>query len=283
MKIRDLRGILPHADGWSQGSRLITRYVTAHYNGPEIAQNRSLDAWIDHLRFIAEFHMGPYLGGDTIEYHYAILPDGTICQCRQETDITWHCNNTTGNNEAISVHFPIGGVQKPTTAAWSAFTELSDHLIAKYKMSGRRAVYGHRQWPDDSTALPVPHIEWQRGQGPCPGNAIMALLEEWIAGTERQHYRVLANIHDGFAAVRQGPGRWYPIAWNGHCKLPAGHEIEADQVVTGELIGNSALWVHWPAGGFVHISCFEGGSHVRGSRAAAIGNHSAVEQHEQPG
>jgi hypothetical protein len=248
----DLRDSLPRA-AWSIGTTGKKTSLTVHYNGPAVPQERTRDGWIEHLKFIADFHQGPYLGADGIQYHYAILPDGTVCQCRNELDTLWHCANGEGNQHSIAVHFPLGGDQRPTVPAWSAFQLLADSLIARHGLVGRRAVYGHRQWPYKSNAHPTPAIAWAAGQSACPGSQITALLESF-ARDEKQAFRIRTDID--FAAVRQGPARWYPIAWNGTCTLQPGTQVDISEIVAGERIGNNDLWGHWAAAGFIHMSLF---------------------------
>lgn len=249
----DLRDSLPRAN-WSIGTTSKKTSITVHYNGPAIDQNRTQPGWIEHLAFIAGFHMGPYLQADGIQYHYAVLPDGVVCQLRNETDSLWHCANGHGNEHSIAIHFPMGGDQRPSAPQWGAFIDLTDILIARHGMVGRRGIYGHRQWPYKSSAQPTPDIAWAAGQSACPGNQICALLESFKRD-EKQTFRVCKDID--FAAVREGPARWHKIAWNGQCTLEPGRSIECDELVDGERIGTNSLWAHWEAGGFVHTSCFE--------------------------
>ena len=247
----DLREKLPCAS-WSIGNAR-KRFITVHYNGPAIEQGHNVDGWIEHLRFIAEFHMGPYLSADGIQYHYAVLPDGTVCQTRQDDACLWHCANVLGNNESLAIHFPLGDSQAPTPDAWAAFVSLSDGYLKKWGLS-RRAVVGHREWPYKSSAAPSPATPWQAGQSACPGNQIAALLDAYRATTQRT---VTVRRDVDFAAVREGPARWFPIAWRGQCKLQPGQAIELSEIVEGERIGAMALWGHWMAAGFVHMSLFE--------------------------
>lgn len=249
----DLRDTLPRAN-WSIGTTGKKTSITVHHNGPAIEQIRTQADWIEHLKFIASFHMGPYLSADGIMYHYAILPEGDVCQCRNEFNTLWHCANGEGNQHSIAIHFPLGGDQEPTIKAWIAFRTLADSLIARHGMTGRRAIYGHRQWPYKSSVMPQAGMDWQPGQGPCPGNQITALLET-LKGDEKKMVRVKRDID--FANVRQGPARWHKVAWNGTCTLEPGRQIELDDIVRGEKIGNNDLWGHWPAAGFIHMSCFE--------------------------
>jgi hypothetical protein len=248
MKIEDWRARLPCINRLPVRSKA-PLYITVHFNGPAISQRQD---WEKHLRFISEFHAGPYLKADGIQYHVAILPDGTIVQTRDEDRQLWHCGNITGNNWSLAAHFPLGGTQTPTDAAWQAFCAWADDRINHYGMGGRNIVYGHRQWPDGTAERPMPHVPWQRGQGPCPGEQITALLQRWKAETQKFIFRIRDDID--FAAIRQGPATWFPIAWDGAAKAWPGQELECDEVVTGESIGGNSLWAHWPGAGFISMT-----------------------------
>lgn len=243
----DITAQLPHSDTltrWRVGN---PRFITVHVNGPDIPQQRTLPAWIDHLKDIARFHMGPYLTESGIAYHDAFLPDGTHLHMRDDQITLWHCANATGNEYSLSAHFPKGYNQPVTPAAWASFTAWADAKIAEYGMAGRGAVWGHRHWPRKSAALPSVAIDWQKGQGECPGSPILALLHPWRGETLAKTYRVKQGID--FAAVREGRGNKFKIAWNGTCKLQPGQVITVDDVTDG--------WAHWPGGGFVLMTLLE--------------------------
>jgi hypothetical protein len=226
-------------------------FVTLHYNGPAIAQERTHAGWLAHFRFIAQFHQdNPAVRGDGIQYHYAILPDGTVVWLRDDNARLSHCGNATGNRDSLAIHFPLGGAQRPTSAAWAAWGALYDHLTARYHIP-RANVYGHRQWPRVA-GKPALSTRAQLGQGECPGDAIMALLAEWRVATHVARYRVRYP-----APVREAPNTLAPVAWSGRAMLQPGFELIGATPVDGAAHKGDKRWLHWPGGGFVHWSAIE--------------------------
>lgn len=250
----DLRRTLPRAD-WTMPARPgDPRSVTAHYNGPAVANFGDPEAELRQLAGDARWQMRPgglgaANGGDGLQYHFAILSDGRIFQCRDIETTLWHCRNDEGNTWSISTHLVLGGTQEPTAAQWDAFTQFAEALIADYRMNGRKAVRGHREW--STTA--------------CPGPAIWRRLVDWRAQTAGQptpakpeapglrYYRTIAE-----ANVREGPSTRYPIALDGKAVLPAGTIYEADAVTWGDPAGSDRQWLHAiPGIGFIHNSLLQ--------------------------
>ncbi len=238
---------LPRQKNRDQGRRnSAPRFLTLHYNGPAIPQQKTLQQWREHLAFIANFHIGPYLNADGIQYHYAVLPGGEVVQTRDDTAILWHCGNATGNAESLAIHFPLGGSQRPNAAQWSAADELMEQLRSRYSIA-TNSVFGHRQWPRRRGMANINNGQMPE-QSACPGDAIMALLAEWR--TERSgRYTVRVQT-----PVREAPDMAARIAWNGTCILEAGRIIEGGTLVQGKPVQGDTRWIHWPAAGFIHYS-----------------------------
>lgn len=246
MNILDWRD-LPRHQKRDQGRRNgAPRYLTVHFNGPAIPQQRTLQEWYGHLKFIAEFHAGPYLSADGIQYHYAVLPGGEVVQTRDDSAILWHCGNGTGNVESLAIHLPLGGSQRPSAAQWNAVDELLNWLRSRYGIA-TDCVYGHRQWPRRSGMASI-HNGQMPGQSECPGDMVMGMLAEWRA---EQGGRYVVKYR---ANVREAPDVSAPVAWGGTAVLPVGYVIEGGTLVQGTPFRGDARWLHWPGGGFVHVS-----------------------------
>lgn len=247
----DLRARLPRAS-WNIGKRQTAPLsLTLHYNGPPVA-DRSRAGELAQLVADARWQMRPgwggsWRGGDGLQYHFAVLSDGTIGQTRDLAAELWHCANETGNESSLAIHLPLGGAQDATAAQWAAFCALADALIVDFDLGGRsrRAVLGHREWP---------RLDG-KPQSACPGPVLMRRLDVWRVGNPGElRYRVRAGID--FAAVREAPRVRAPIALQGTAKLGPGTVVLTDELRLG--------WVHLsrenPAGGalgFVHVSCLE--------------------------
>lgn len=239
MIILDWRSDMPrHKTRRAPLRRGFPRFVTLHHNGPAIGQVRTIDGWKAHLQFIAQYHIdSPALIGDGIQYHYAILPAGEVAWLRDDNARLSHAGNALANTESLAIHFPLGGSQVPTSAAWDAFGALFVSFSLKYQIAPQN-VYGHRQWPR-KTGAPAAAKKQQPGQGPCPGDGILALLAGWKAQRTAHAYEVVRAT-----VARISPNENAAIAWGGSCVLPVGHIIE-------ECTPAAGGFVHWPAAGFV--------------------------------
>lgn len=239
--MQDLRDKLPRAT-WSIGTRHGNPAgATLHYNGPPVSLFGNPTTEVAQLASDARYHMRPDLiGGDGIQYHYAILSDGDVCQLRDETAILWHSANAVGNNTHLALHLPLGGAQQPTAAQWKATTDLFDVLISRYHWSGRSVILGHREWPRSDG----------KPQKSCPGPIVFRRLELWRGaldhGTTNTRYRVGRAFPT--VNVRQGPGTSYKVAGQMH----AGDYLSADAIVSG------GQWAHRADGlGFVAMRLLE--------------------------
>ncbi len=249
--MRDLRDKLPRAQ-WSIGHRSISPMgATLHYNGPPVGAFGNVAAELTQLAVDARYHMRPDLiGGDGIQYHYAILSNGEACQLRDETAILWHAANAVGNNQHLAIHLPLGGAQQPTPAQWRSTTNLFDELIGRYGWHSRNVILGHREWPRSDG----------KPQKSCPGPIVFRMLQLWRGQMPPEatasSYRVAVDV----ALIREGPGQQYKVALGGVARLHKGDAFTADAIVLGTPPrGNQdARWAH--AGtqvGFVHLSCLE--------------------------
>jgi hypothetical protein len=236
--IIDLREQLPVAR-WRIGQQRRKTTVTAHYNGPEVGQQgRAREAWVTHLRWIADYHMHTTnawktWNSDGICYHFAITPDGDVFQLRDLDAELWHCGHEQGNEYSLAVHFPLGGNQQPTGAAWAAFEALADALVDEYKMGGRAAVLGHSDW--GTSTCPGPHIRRRladyRSEPPT----------EWYRPA--RPYRVIRTTK-----VQQAPDGSKDVA----LVLPAGEMVQIGALVRGRY----RAWVATGAG-FVDLADLE--------------------------
>lgn len=237
LDIRDLRGTLPRA-AWSIGTRPGTpTSITIHYNGPPV-RDRSHRGEINQLIFDARFQMRPGAlgaasGGDGLQYHYAVLSDGTIYQTRDLSAILWHCGHAHGNTWSLAIHLPLGGQQDATAPQWAATERLMDGLIDEFAMAGRRQARGHQEWSDTA----------------CPGRLMprVRLFRDNQLFDPPKRFLIVFDE----ANVRQGPGLGFPIA----AVMQPGEVLEANALVLGENIGGETRWAHRVDGlGFVHMS-----------------------------
>lgn len=243
----DLRDKLPRA-AWSIGRRYqAPGGATIHYNGPPVGGAGDPDREIAQLAVDARYHMRPPaaggIGGDGIQYHYAVLSSGLVCQLRDETAILWHCANARGNQTHIAIHLPLGGAQNATERQWRATTDLFNQLALRYGWPSRSVILGHREWPRSDG----------KRQKECPGPLIFRRLTLWrgeLAPSSARSFRIAVDV----ANVRQGPGTAFKVAG----QMRAGELLIADAIVSGATVGGDTRWAHRSDGlGFVHWSCLE--------------------------
>ena len=254
LDILDLRSRLPRAS-WSIGSQTVKMSATLHYNGPPVKAFGSRNGEIAQLVADAHWHMRPVAfgagePGDGLQYHFAVLSDGTICQCRDLDAVLWHCANQTGNASSLSVHLPLGGAQDATELQWQRTTALFDALGAQFKF-GRTKVVGHQEWAKyivvNNKLVAVPNSA-------CPGPILMKRLRAWRESKLLQNWRVLYDDSN----IREAPTSQSPIALQGKAKVNAGQTFVGDEMCLGEYIGGTNHWIHRADGlGFVHRSLLE--------------------------
>lgn len=276
MQIVEIRHTLPRDPSRDEGRDERKYSVTLHYFGVRVPDARiaTQDAMIALLCDTAAYHMRPGgfspAGGGGLMYHYVIGSDGTVYHTRDVADILWHCGNQTGNMHSIAVNLPRGPGQSPTPSQWGAFIALVRELGFE-----RRDVYGHREWPRHD-GPPQPHV-WHAGQSTCPGSVLMDLLHKYRTeaavtdwhreGEHVESYdpprtlRVLDYISPNpvwnVAVVREGPGRQYPVAWDGNARYQPGASVDVRALVLGEHAKDVWAWLA-DGSGFMHTSLLVG-------------------------
>jgi hypothetical protein len=139
----DIRQQLPHrpfSDHSIAGpfeNRPLTekRGLVVHYSGPPVTRR---DDTLGVLASEAAYHVGknwagagqPPVLGDGLMYHVAIGADGAAYQCRDLECVLWHCGAWPQNATALSVHVPIGGVQRATAAQLATLARVCDEWRA---------------------------------------------------------------------------------------------------------------------------------------------------------
>ena len=245
--IRDIQAMLPRAN-WDIGTRTgAPRYTTLHYNGPAVRLRGSQKAELNQLKIDARYHMRPGAlgsakGGDGLQYHFAVLSDGTIYQTRALDSILWHCGHKTGNSWSLSVQLPLGGNQDATDSQWAATTLLFDWLRREFAIPTDR-ILGHCEWgtkPD------------------CPGPSLLPRLVRWRKAAAS------TPLHRGFAiaratAIYEGPSPRYPVALRGQATLAPAAAVEVDAIVIGTFEAGDSRWLHLKNGvGFIPLGATAG-------------------------
>jgi len=113
-------------------------------------------------------HISP-TGAPHICYHFAISKDGTVHQCNELTDITWHCKgkNTIALGILVCGYFNGPGVKQadePSIEQLNSLKELLNTL--KKQLPTVKKFIGHCE------ADPV-------NKAACPGDTVMKTLKAW--------------------------------------------------------------------------------------------------------
>lgn len=174
-RVVDIRGRFGPADG-TWGTRPKGLGVVLHYNGGPVPERAWRDpvAWI---KFITGLHSqrGRFASGWLFRgcaYHEFIF-GRTVYRVMNWRADTPHCGNSRWNRNALGLHIPVGGSQRPRQAGdgtmITALQRADDHLRAMGRP--RSALVGHREV----------------GSSLCPGDPIMASI---------RNYRAEASVGD---------------------------------------------------------------------------------------
>lgn len=245
LNIIDIRSDLPRVG--SEYDLVPTKQsITLHYNGPAVQGYGDPARERQQIQADADFHVGPSRQWNGLQYHYAVLSDGTVLHCRNVEYELYHCANALGNRASISVHMPIGVGQTPIAGHWDVVTDLFRHLAQQHGFFAR-CVYGHREWPHGNALNAVPTGHVQAKQSLCPGTVLMDLLQQYRVEASAATLTWLRTASpDGTANVRQAPLITSRIA-----TTSANGEVHAyDALVNG-------WWHRADQLGFVHASILE--------------------------
>lgn len=155
--LRDVRGLLATrtpADGVAAGPherRALheKRGLVVHYSGPPVADRSNTLAV---LQAEARYHVAkdwagagrPPLRGDGLMYHVAVGADGVAYLCRDLEAVLWHCGAWPQNALALSVHLPLGGEQRATSAQLATLRRICDDWRAATG-TPLAEVWGHQE------------------------------------------------------------------------------------------------------------------------------------------
>ena len=139
---------------WYQREEKDIEKIVVHHSAWNIDRRLSHDTV---LKTIQGWHQNK--GWPGLSYHFAIMPDGTVYQCNDFSDITWH---DTVNEDSVSVlvhgYFHPEVNDKPTTEQLKSLKDLLDWLCTENPQfpADHDDVIGHRY--RYSTACPGDHL-----------------------------------------------------------------------------------------------------------------------------
>jgi hypothetical protein len=130
--------------------------LTFHWNGANFSRSASDDECFAALVQIAFQHQrkdwssdGSGAFGDTIMYHEAICPSGTVYVMREYSEVAWHSGIDRGNRTSRGILVLSG----PDTEATSRQLEA---MTLRYQDFQLPPIWGHQEW--SATACPGPRI-----------------------------------------------------------------------------------------------------------------------------
>jgi hypothetical protein len=236
----DIRDRLPR-DNWIVGRRDATTSLTWHYNGPEVKPDfQHGEGLIFQLASDARWQMRPGWGGTKngaphLMYHLVVDALGTVFLTAGLDEILWHCAHQDGNGRGLSLHFPLGGNQAPTTAQLASAIRVTDVLRQHHNIR-RERVLGHIEWKH-ATACPGVHL--MHALRAYRGSRTPAIQPTPTpAGLRR--FRILSNLTLP-VRVRQAPRLDAPIAG----RLKPDTIVFVDVIKTdGDMVEGDRRWLH---------------------------------------
>jgi hypothetical protein len=153
----DIRNQLPRDDNNGPfGRALKTLGLTYHWLGADYSRVASDSESVAYLIRVAYDHIrkdwstdGSGAFGNTIMYHEAISPLGTIIILRDYEEIAWHAGNEAANTSTRAILVMCGPNTPPTPAQTRA-------VRMRWEDFGRSQIRGHQEW--SSTACPGPQL-----------------------------------------------------------------------------------------------------------------------------
>ena len=160
---------------WYQRKESNIKKITIHHSAMRQDGRQTNDSVLQTIMSVHSGHGWPGLS-----YHFCIMPDGSIYQTNNFSDITWH---DTINDDSIGIlvhgYFHPEVNDRPTNKQLVSLKELLDWLCTQNPAfpASQKDVVGHRE----------------RSATACPGNFLMPYVEEyrqklgdvdWSAGSD---------------------------------------------------------------------------------------------------
>jgi hypothetical protein len=158
----DISGSIPRIPRGPAGQRDLHVSLTFHWNGANFSRSATDAECVAAIIQIAYQHQrkdwssdGSGAFGDTIMYHEAICPSGTVYTFRDYAEVVWHCGSDLGNRTSRAILVLSG----PDTQATPRQLEA---MQVRYEDFRRVPVKGHMEWSGTE----------------CPGPVIMNKIRE---------------------------------------------------------------------------------------------------------
>lgn len=148
----DIRANLPREPrNRPAGGKTNKESITAHWLGYNHSRSASDAEAVAELTRIAYSHIrrdfGSGSGGETIMYHEAIAPTGTIFILREHDEIAWHSGNDRGNRTSRAILVMCG----PDTPPTAAQLDVARNRFPAFKVP----MFGHQDWSPTQCPGPV--------------------------------------------------------------------------------------------------------------------------------
>lgn len=152
----DISGSVPRFNQGPAGQTAEHVSLTFHWNGVNFSRSATDAECVAAIIQIAYQHQrkdwssdGSGALGDTIMYHEALCPSGTVLVFRDYAEVVWHCGNDLGNRTSRAILVLSG----PDTQATPKQLEA---MRVRWEDFRRVPVKGHMEW--SATACPGPVI-----------------------------------------------------------------------------------------------------------------------------
>lgn len=157
-KFEDIISKLPRRGEWKVRRMRDIVDITIHHTAAPVQSPQTIANW----------HVG-HKGWPAVGYHYLVYPDGSVFQCNEDLDISYH--NGFCNRDSIGVCL-VGNfeVHQLPLAQW--VTAINLVLALKRLYPSIQTVTGHREY---------------KGATLCPGKNFDLLTFRSLTGTKKAH------------------------------------------------------------------------------------------------
>lgn len=182
---------LLNSRSWYQRPTEKVTTLTIHHSAMKQDGRQTNDSVLETIKKV---HTGQ--GWPGLSYHFVIMPDGTIYQTNDFTDITWH---DTINDDSIGIlvhgYFHPDVNEIPTQAQLVSLKELLDDLCIN-----------HPEFPADQDNV-VGHRE--RSATACPGDNLFKYVVEYREKKGQVNWvQTASKCEDDLAKMTKGYEEW---------------------------------------------------------------------------
>ena len=188
--INRIHKYLQQGRSWYQRKQSDIKKIVVHHSAIRQDGRQTHDSILENIKSI---HVGQ--GWPGLSYHFVIMPDGTIYQCNNFEDITWH---DTVNDDSIGVlvhgYFHPDVNDRPTTKQLESLRGLLDWLCTENPAfpADQDDVVGHRD----------------RSATACPGNHLYEYVKEYRGKVGQVDWSAQSDCEKALEDMERNKDEW---------------------------------------------------------------------------